>query len=216
VDGRTFVTTGAPLFDFKADLVEGRAMRVWRAYDKSDLSKTVHALKDVWIDIDAVAEGDILRKVYDQLGESGRESFLTVLCDGIVMIKDFKDTTKANLRGDPQAIDCCIPSRPKAGLFYKASPSISGSDSRLHSVGHIPTPPPPKQIERCRGLAHRTHYRIVFMEVGTPLHEVFDLQNVFSALIDAVAGKLDHRPPGNLLTCVYRSSMFASAWDRTS
>ena len=100
------------------------------AYDKSDLSKTVHALKDVWIDIDVVAEGDILCKVYNQLGESCSKSFLTILCNGIVTIRDFKDTTKANLHSDPQVIDCCIYSRPKVGLFlYKASPSISGSGS---------------------------------------------------------------------------------------
>src|ERR1700677_3996654 len=59
---KTYITTGV-LSDFRAESVEGRATRVWMAYDRDDSDKTEVILKDLWMFTNTTPESIIVRNL---------------------------------------------------------------------------------------------------------------------------------------------------------
>ena len=53
--------TVRPLSDFKADMIQGRATRVWEVLEVKNgkTGKDSHVLKDFWLDLDATSETDL-------------------------------------------------------------------------------------------------------------------------------------------------------------
>jgi Fungal protein kinase len=188
-DNSTYITVGEPLFDFRADVAEGRATRVWKVHHK-DTPDVFLVLKDFWMFSDTNPEGDILRDLYQKVEQEHHKYFLTVAADGIVSVRDgCPDMTQGTiLRAIPKIVSRYTIHQPRE--YADSLPTMTGS-RRNRSYGHTP---------RDLGVLYddnlcyaefslRTHYRIVFNEVCQPLHDIRDLQTVFSLLGQATRGE---------------------------
>jgi AAA ATPase containing von Willebrand factor type A (vWA) domain len=198
VGARTFITTKSPLFDFKADCAEGSSTRVWRVHDKYDEGnpRKEFALKDVWMVSDVPSEGELLDTIRNQLTVADRQYFLTTEVHAVVKIDETLDTThSAIMRGAPTIVDHWIVKR-KAGSAASIKPQVFGS-SRLYSVGHTPSVGQQAPAAKHQ-FTPRTHYRIVWKEVCTPLHDQQTLDGAYALLREATEGKLHHNPIFNI------------------
>jgi hypothetical protein len=67
-----------------------------------------------------------------------------------------------------------------------------GSKQSASSMGNVPNiePPPPEEDLRIGQVleGHLVHYRIVFEEIGTPIHQLRTFSEIFVALRGAVFG----------------------------
>lgn len=189
-----------------ASAISGRATRVWEAYDKDDPAKKSVALKDLWMDVESRSEGDTLEDIFGLMKEykdkhvgldDYRQYFLTTLAHGVVIFPDgtIDDTREAMRKQD----------LPDSHEFYRTSPA-----SQL-KAGSAPTgfQVEPRGIgsfvidyrlcSKVRPLQHVKHYRIVFDEVGKPIHQLHTLKLAFGALHGAAQGKISNY---QLLLCL--------------
>lgn len=193
VGDEVYVTTGLPLCDFRADSVEGRSTRVWKAYRLSDPTKTEVALKDIWMTKDSKTEGDTLHMLTSDMTPLEAQHFLTVVCDGVVTINGEDDNTHTlAMRGvPPKVIGHYLTATPDENSKIPISQLITPGSQRTRSRGHTPHTTGPKRVQDKRvTFTERVHYRIIFKEVGKPLHEILSFKTVCSALCDIVKGTL--------------------------
>ena len=180
------------LSEFSADAIRGRATRVFEAYEISEDGQQVQgsehvAIKDYWLDSSREAEPTILKKILKGADESMKAKFLTVLVWGNISIDGNVDSTdrimndlKVGPRGytdsdhpDPLKFYLCQ-YQPKAPT-KRAAPGLAlFTGSRL-------TP----SVVR---FDSKTHQRIVFKEVGHPIHDEKSITTVFQAARDAAGG----------------------------
>jgi hypothetical protein len=203
VGSLTFVSSRI-LSDLAADRLCGRATRVFEVSEKSG-SPQHFALKDQWIDDDRLAEGLVLENLRAMiksnvengvfqdmdLARNPVDYFLSVKAYSPVQLSStFDDNTKMIMQGH---------SLPDSG----SSLSISFSEKNFvssdvpgvnsESAGHIPYPVASTAsilpIKRSN-FQPRRHDRTVFNEVGTPLHDLDNLSDLFRGLADATIGKI--------------------------
>lgn len=201
--GQTTYITRQCLANARASAVTGRATRVWEAYPANDATKSV-ALKDLWMDMDSPSEGEILGDVFKlmeayksehNVTEDYRQFFLTTLDHGIVQIDGKADDTSRAMRGK---------SLPKTSNYYHTSAEQafkSTPSNDKDSKGGVPSRS--EGAPDCVFLRPRAdlrapkdyrHYRIVFEEVGKPLHELHTLKLAYGALCGAAKGKIPNIP----------------------
>jgi hypothetical protein len=201
VSGKTYVTVERPLFDFRAECIEGRATRVWKVYDKhGDKEEGFFALKDLWMFSDTQPEGEILKELRQKVPEMllERDILLNVVdddwvyldngsvdkTDGVIMryIPTIKDYYRIKLTDEKEHLGAAG-SRPK----------MIGSQ-RNESHGHTPRGSVSVHDEsnthqECLGFSRRSHRRTVFKEVCQPLHDLEDIGLVYLLLQHAVRGE---------------------------
>ncbi|KAL4068805.1 hypothetical protein V8B97DRAFT_1872938 [Scleroderma yunnanense] len=200
--------------DFGAEALRGRGTRVFEAYLKihpegnaTENSKRV-VIKDSWRECDRKREDEIRAEIFSDLekakgteaAEADMKYFLTVLQASDVTVDGKKDDTDQLLHYLPLPTDCGWYSiSPSPGLSRTRHTSSVGCPPSYNSRRHAPIP---------RKIHHRTHSRIVFEEVCTPLFELRNLEDVFETLGDGLEGlrilhsiNWVHRDvsPGNIL-----------------
>lgn len=192
VDEKVFVTVGEPLSDFRADSVKGRSTRVFRVYEKGCSTEILYALKDLWIQDGGPFEGDFMQDILASVSAvcpTGVSYFLTTYVHGPVMLDAMtRDNSHYYIRQPPPTIQG----------FYLASPTIKASSItvlrgslRSESVGYVPTPSKDQShhaSSQTWSYFPRTHYRHVFKEIGTTLHRLEVLQDIFKCLYNCVTG----------------------------
>jgi len=199
VGSLTFVSSRI-LSDFAADRLCGRATRVFEVSEKSG-SPQCFALKDQWADDDRLAEGSVLedlratiksemeKGLFDDMGltRDPVDYFLSVKAYGCVHLSNnVEDNTKTIMQGLSLPDSCpsvSIPFSEKNFVSYNAPGE---------SAGHIPYPASISSIlpTKRSNFHPRRHDRTVFNEVGTPLHDLNNLSDLFRGLADATIGKI--------------------------
>jgi len=202
VGSHTFVSSRI-LSDLAADRLCGRATRVFKVSEKAG-SPQHFALKDQWSDDDRLAEGSVLEDLRAMIksemekglfGDMGLakdpvDYFLSVKAYGHVHLSNnLEDNTKTIMQGlslPDSSPSLSIPFSEKNFVSYTA-PGIN-----RESAGHIPYPASISSILPIKrsNFHPRRHYRTVFNEVGTPLHDLDNLSDLFRGLADATIGKI--------------------------
>ncbi|KAJ3555680.1 hypothetical protein NM688_g2447 [Phlebia brevispora] len=170
-----------------ADALRGRGTRVWKS-EEVDANGNIldpgpFALKDTWIDSSRTKEGEILETVRG-FGSTAKErqmmekGTLSVRCHGHVYINGRKDLT---LREDKQKDDANHTLfEMKQEKRTAGSKRVKAYQNRIDKGSPVDTPPPP--TERIPQYNQKVHYRIVYAEVGTPLHCVKSANAAYKAI----------------------------------
>lgn len=186
--------TTSIISDFGAEALRGRGTRVFEAYlrinsngDPVDSNKRI-VIKDSWRECDRKREDEIRAEIFSDLekakgteaAEADMKYFLTVLQASDVTVDGKRDDTNQLLRYLPLPADCgWYTISPSPGLSRTRHTSSVGCPPSYNSHRHVPKP---------LNIYHRTHSRIVFEEVCTPLFELRDLDCVFATLGDGLRG----------------------------
>ncbi|KAI5116303.1 hypothetical protein M0805_004644, partial [Coniferiporia weirii] len=171
------------LSDKGADAVIGQATRTFIVKGEHG---NLAVLKDVWIDDDRDPEhtihSNILSDVEEKFGKDVRKRvskyLLTpIVADFVKVDNQIDHTTKVLMRGSTPSLENTfdlLTVEPVFGAARSSTESLQTSE--------------PIAYEVMRGsgkrLHHRVHYRIVFREIGVPLHQVSKLSDVFTVLGD--------------------------------
>lgn len=170
-----------------ADTLRGRGTRVWEVIELDNGGKEkggrTFALKDVWIDDGRAREGDILEKIRHTVKDRSRvldivnTYFLTTFTHGDVFVGGDADKTRRwTMPTDSNVLE------------VKTTPKEFGRiASNLAPVGAISVDPNSK-MQALQSFSTKSHYRIVFNEVGKTIREVESLRTVFKCLTEAVVG----------------------------
>ena len=185
---KRFQTTDV-ISSYGAEPLRGRGTRVFEATEldsKGDKKGPSVVLKDIWIDSDRTREGTILRTLYDEADEKDKKLvekyFLTTVCHGDVWMEPgvLDDTGNGLMRGLDVTTYGTFELQRKNSVVEKhvSGPGSEGlrATSRLH-VPHLNLT-----------YAHKTHYRIVFVERGTTIDLIPSLPDVMSTLSGTASG----------------------------
>jgi hypothetical protein len=148
-------------------------------------------LKDTWIDSDRMREGDILASLHAAADEADKrlieKYFLTMICHGNVWTKlgIFDDTATALMRGLKITKDQDSQFELQRKSIIQSVRSAPGSES-LRADSRVQVPHSNKTY------AHKTHYRIVFEEIGTTIDRVPSLPGIMKVLNDTVSGAFQY------------------------
>ena len=187
----TVYRTTRIIFDHGADALRGRGTRVFEARrlgDNVEIGEPV-VIKDVWVDDDREREDKILSQLLNDADDKDKELvkkyFLTVLACGYVIIGGKVDHTR-DLITRGQDI-------PRGHKFRLPTKALDPRPKHLSSTGY-PQSWDEFELSRAPPATHhrfppKVHYRVVFKEVGKPLHDVKTLRDGFHLLADAIAGK---------------------------
>lgn len=200
-----FYITRRTLSDYAASAITGRATRVWEAYEEGSPKGPYVALKDLWMDLNAPSEGEILDTVLSKMAEYAerhpeledkdfRRYFLTKVGEWRVRLPgDRLDTTLESTRGESftevtQSFHTTLATDNLPSTMTEPN-SIHTSRSEPRAENSVPPPVTktamPISLRRPR---HLVHYRIVFMESGCPIHKLLTLNQSYSCLRDSVEG----------------------------
>ncbi|KAG8725766.1 hypothetical protein FRC11_001534, partial [Ceratobasidium sp. 423] len=193
---RVYRTVGI-LSDVGADGMVCRGTRVWEVRELVDgvLVGPTYALKDVWVHEDRMEEHLLLWKIRTEQPEYSRH-LLTPVDHGFVPPDpdnpSIRDNTHTTLRRGkelkPTQRFLCLrivlpPMTPTHTTGSKSQKTPSGSRD---SVGHsddIPNSPWEGHRDWDYLSRHpRQHYRMVFKEIGTPVHDLRTFTDVFTAI----------------------------------
>jgi hypothetical protein len=202
-DGNTYVTGDLPLFDFRADIAEGRATRVWKVFKKGGDQNDFFVLKDSWMFSDSKSEGDIMHELLEKIDKKDHHYFLTVISHGPVRVDgNLIDQTLGTIMRDTPTIIENRPLQPPR-TYKEPKQNVEGSQ-RNQSQGRPPGTKDAYSIDlHDSDITPRTHYRILFREVCEPLHDIRDLGVAFSLLAQTADGELHMIfPVSLLLSCV--------------
>ncbi|THH28687.1 hypothetical protein EUX98_g5506 [Antrodiella citrinella] len=223
VEGKTYRTVGdAALFSHQAYRLLGRAIRVWRVKEvgpDGELFRDEHALKDYWLPEYCQTEGEIQAEIFEDAAKARPDDsemkfknyFMTILHDTVLPpsnLPPIPPTTCRQLQ--------LIVSETKAPTV----PHVKRSTNAQPTGGNVVSTPAPERGDYPSYVAGgvpvtiryepRKHCRLVFKEVGTPLHKIPNHINLFLCLVDALKGlKVLHDArriyrdisTGNLLWC---------------
>ena len=188
-NGETYVTDEFPLFDFRADVAQGRATRVWKVFKKGGDRNEHFALKDLWMFSDSKSEGEIMRNLLNKIDAKDHHYFLTIIFDGQVRVDaDRVDKTLPTIMRDIPTVISTLPI--KAPRTYQDPKSTVAGSQRNQSRGRPPGVKEEYSIELHEDdIVPRTHYRILFREVCEPLHGVRDLGKAYSLINQTCDGE---------------------------
>ncbi|KAF9520925.1 hypothetical protein BS47DRAFT_1481235 [Hydnum rufescens UP504] len=158
--------------------------------------KRLYALKDTWVNADRTREGDTLKILRERLIErkeiDGLNHLLTEVASGDVDVRNRADNTGASIQnGRLFTVDSIVKTCSGSdGVGRIEEMPARGSKQSASSVDNVPNidPPPAEGGLRIGQVLeeHRVHYRIVFEEIGTPIHQLRTFSEIFVALRDAV------------------------------
>jgi hypothetical protein len=172
------------LSSYGAEPLLGRGTRVFEAFELDGNGKHV-VLKDMWIDSNLMREGNILESLREAADKDDNELlkkyFLTTVAHGDVWTERniLDDTANGLMRG--LKIDWGRVFTLQRARVFRARPS--GQTSEVY-----------REFSRARALRlgpryePKTHYRIVFEEVCTPLELIPKLSDVMTILTETVSG----------------------------
>jgi hypothetical protein len=144
--GVTYITEGEPLFDFRADRIEGRCTRVWKVYSKTDPRHCPFVLKNFWMHYEDIQEGAFLKMLHEKLPKEGSSHFLTVADHEVVKIGDNEDDTHVSFMHDGIP-DVLRHETIKAPQGTRVPCTAVEGSNRSGSTGHTPIITPPPQLE---------------------------------------------------------------------
>ncbi|CAE6383769.1 unnamed protein product [Rhizoctonia solani] len=188
------------LSDIGAESLIGRGTRVWKVQELDDNGERFgpfYALKDVWVHDDRPMEHDTLAEIKKQQPSYERH-FLTVLCAGFATVKigdsSRPDNTKGTIRRGHDFSLTNQVLRPRATITEnqdnsrkRKAPSTSGTAYEFIQY----TPTARREDRWNHGYLSRTsrqHYRIVFKEVGVPVHRLRNYQDIITAITGGSEG----------------------------
>jgi hypothetical protein len=208
----TFVSSQV-LSDLATDRLCGRATRVFKVSEKTG-SLRHFALKDQWIDDDRKAEWEVLGDLHALIKSQKEEGvfddmhlpkdpvgyFLSVKAHSQVRLSTASvDNTKTTImRGYslPESYSALSLPLSEKNVAPSEVPGVSRD-----SAGHIPYPIASIALILPMKRVHhpRRHDRIVFNEVGTPLHDLNNFSDLFRGLADATTGRASVDSMWNML-----------------
>jgi len=182
------------LSEFSADAIRGRATRVFEAYEIGDNGKRIRgaknvAIKDFWLDSSRESEAVVLKKILKGAKKSMKAKFLTVVIWGKVSTDGNEDSTDRIMNGlklGPRGYE--DPDHPNPVQFYLRQRDSNRATQRSGASGLAPTPLS-KFTPSVVRFGAKTHQRIVFKEVGHPIHDEKSIKTVFKAVRDAAEGQ---------------------------
>jgi hypothetical protein len=187
------------LSDVGADSSLGRGTRVWevRKLMNGVPQESSFALKDVWVHEDRVPEHEIIQWI-KKTQPTFDKHFLTVVDAGFVPARATEpsvvDNTFRTLRHEQRLQITAKPIHiwPQMRFHPTRSSSssthfgIGGISHSRSSVGHHHHEPPqtPKGHREKEHINDfpRQHYRVVFQEIGIPVHDLRTFQDVWIAI----------------------------------
>ncbi|KDQ18946.1 hypothetical protein BOTBODRAFT_126784 [Botryobasidium botryosum FD-172 SS1] len=186
VDGRTFCTTRL-LSYMGADRVCGRGTRVWEVYEKDDPTRVPRVLKDCWAETSRRREGYLYALIMAQAltlsaqAQRATEHLLTVLCHGDVSPSaGYPDDTASIRKSYTFSTDC-----PTIDLVQPTTGEPSASLHLTDTIGAIPHIWQFVRAAAKNSAYPRTHYRIVFEELGQPASSLADMKSLLTTLVGA-------------------------------
>ncbi|KAJ7094044.1 hypothetical protein B0H15DRAFT_150986 [Mycena belliarum] len=193
-----------PLADYRADSIRGRATRVWLVHPEGQ--PDVHyVLKDVWMpSSDSLTEGDQLRLLHKHLASivvpagtrHPSEYFLDVVDDGYVTLAEgADDNTQFAMGGKavPAAGECVplvgISKAQTGGQASSSRQTGKGSETLRFTNSGLPAAPPLpiRTASQRKYFAPRSHYRIIFRQIGISIFHLTTLGEVMTLLADVIA-----------------------------
>ncbi|KAG7096518.1 hypothetical protein E1B28_003947 [Marasmius oreades] len=175
-DGRpTTYRTVRRIADYSADVLTGRATRVWtvRRVENGEMVGGELALKDTWANDDRPREHVYLNEIRQKLGSDPRlRHFLTCTTAGWVPASKSNPAEQDHtLRTHHKGV--CFTSKDYLDLLRPPPEPAEGKDPKQITATDHMTPVNGNQ---------RIHYRIVFEEVGRPLTTLDTFDQMFFAL----------------------------------
>ncbi|KII95570.1 hypothetical protein PLICRDRAFT_48519 [Plicaturopsis crispa FD-325 SS-3] len=173
------------IWDSGAESMRGRATRVFASTHPE--TKAAVAIKDVWRDQDHVSEGANVDMIMDRIAQRGepfpkfKKYFMEVKQHGDVRIdKQVDDTLQLILRDTLFSLDRpCLRLRKPIQSVHDINESRPMVDSHgVLSATSI--------RNRSNDVRRRVHYRIVFADVGIPVHQVRSLKDRCQVFIDSL------------------------------
>ena len=187
--------TVKPLSLASADALHGRATRVWECQQLNGAGVPIPdsrvALKDYWIDRDRQREG----KIYARIRKAVKcpeskiildESLLQVKEYGDVYVGGRMDTTR---KPNKHAVACSLVLQPteEAMLIKQEEIYVERTTVSTPRTGPVCRM---IQVAGAKPRYHqKVHHRVVFLDVGIPLHEVTSLSVVFKSLHGIIGGE---------------------------
>ena len=197
--------TVRPLSDFKANVIQGRATRVWEVVEVVNgmAGKDSHVLKDFWLDLDATPEKDLwesLRKEAEK-DEADKalfeQHFLKFLYGACVRDSTGRDvSTKRFMRNHDLEII-------RSHQVVSPEPEVRSATRHVHisashptSIGSEAVTLPSHRLDSelpelpfgTKRYNPRSHQRSVFDCVYTTYHDLTDLSIMARTLRDCVKG----------------------------
>lgn len=174
-----------------ADAMNGWVTRVLRVHDEKN-PEEFYVLKDVWVSSGRALEGDFLRDFRKDIEKGGHpedlalfeELFMTVVADGVVMIdSDKEDRTLELIRRG-------IRPRDSDSVTFYAPWHAAEAAKSIPRQRKIPIPRSNSIQNNNQKITYcpRVHYRIVFKELGQPLHALTDMRAFMGCLPKVVDG----------------------------
>ena len=189
---RTFRTKRI-ISSYGAEPLRGRGTRVFEAIETGPngvVKGLPVVLKDIWIDHDRTREGAILALLHAEANNEDKrlveKHFLTTICHGDVWteLNILDDTENALMRGLKTTTDREFELQRKQLVIQKHEPA-SGSEG-LRAISRLRAPHSHLKY------GHKTHYRIVFAEMGITVDLVKSLPEVMTVLADTVNGMFSY------------------------
>ncbi|KAF5364010.1 hypothetical protein D9756_001069 [Leucocoprinus leucothites] len=206
---KRFFLTKAPIFDPRVLCISGRKTRVWMVVEVASISKDAlrkpldngkeYALKDVWLDEGSLTEGKILSHIFarldhvsvpyhDQLSEplanildetlrnkQYERYFMNIVCD-----QEGRSTRSVPEDGRVQPNPQILDMTPSDLTDEKAKRStLRGSTQNFSGRRRAGSAPPSK-----RDYKTKRQYRLVYADVGKPIHDGLNLGSFFQAIHD--------------------------------
>ncbi len=188
-NSRTYRTVRI-ISSYGADPLRGRGTRVFEAVELDGNGEPIGShvvLKDTWIDNDRAREGNILTSLH--LAAQGEDkqlmekSFLTTICHGDVWTGFglLDDNAKTLMRGlDIEKDRDSLFQLQRKSTIQRGRSAPRSESLRASSSVQVP--------HSNKTYAHKTHYRIVFKEIGTTIDRVRSLPEVMKVLTETAGG----------------------------
>lgn len=213
-----YQTVDKAVFSYRAARLLGRAIRVWKVrrvefdeHGKGTLVGPVMALKDYWITKSSKTEGEIQHDIFkrakatrerrgeppESVEEDIRKHFMTIVHDVPVLLNGEADSSERFIR-QPVPRDCDrepvqLPSQRQATEAHITSDNHTAEGAVTGSTGPASDHPRLPEEEGAEAVKFifeaRRHRRLVFAEVGVPLHELKDHRLLFQSLAEATKGE---------------------------
>ncbi|KAG8689022.1 hypothetical protein FRC11_004280 [Ceratobasidium sp. 423] len=203
---KTVYRTIGIISDVGADSMVGRGTRVWkvRKFENGHLIGPIYALKDVWVHEDRDPEHLIIQKIREQEPKYSRY-FLTPIDFGFAPLNSASPSIPDSTHKTMCPQSNLEPTRMVVHILFirilgnrtTESQSQKTSSTSRHGVGHGRDVPGSK-LEGHRDFGYlskysRLHYRIVFEEVGDPVHDLRHFNKIFLAIQGGWEGVLPER-----------------------
>lgn len=186
--------------DVGADHIRGRGTRVWKVHEvlaDGGLSSNLRVLKDAWIDSDRMREGQIMDEILSSTDDPEKKAqleaiLLTKETHGDVYVDGVADHT---IEGPSR--EKYIKNNEVNFSLKHVSPNASAETASRSTividmpVGSRMEPPAPKPEEVADPVYYHSkyHYRIVFKEACSSLHNIVSLRDFVFMLMKTSIGE---------------------------